>query len=185
MQQQVREHVPALTGLLTIISLALVFGAVFGVVPEGLLPRAEGVLEAIPHVNALLSLTAIGTISYGVVAIRRRNIETHRRAMLASTGLFAVFLLLYLYRISLEGPTTYPGPDLLYQYVYLPMLAVHILLAMLCIPFVYYALLLASTTPLAQLPETRHPTAGRIAAGLWLISFALGFLVYLQLYVVF
>jgi putative membrane protein len=185
MQQQVREHVPALTGLLTIISLALVFGAVFGAVPEGLLPRAEGVLEAIPHVNALLSLTAIGTISYGVIAIRRRNIETHRRAMLTSTGLFAVFLLLYLYRISLEGPTTYPGPDLLYQYVYLPMLAVHILLAMLCIPFVYYALLLASTTPLAQLPETRHPTAGRIAAGLWLISFALGFLVYLQLYVVF
>lgn len=185
MQLQAREHVPALTGILTIISLALVFGAVFGAVPEGLLPRFDGAIDAIPHVNAVLSLSAIGTISYGVSQIRQRNIQTHRRAMLASTGLFAVFLLLYLYRISLEGPTTYPGPDLLYQYVYLPMLAIHILLAMLCIPFVYYALLLASTHPVAQLPETRHPTAGRIAAGLWLISFGLGFLVYLQLYIIF
>jgi putative membrane protein len=185
MQLQAREHVPALTGLLTIVSLALVFGAVFGVVPEGLLPHIEVALTAIPHINAVLSLSAIGTISYGIVQIRQRNVEQHRRAMLASTGLFALFLLLYLYRISLEGPTPYAGPDVLYQYVYLPMLAIHILLAMLCIPFVYYALLLGTTTPVARLPETRHPTAGKIAAGLWLISFALGVLVYLQLYVIF
>lgn len=185
MQLQAREHVPALTGILTVVSLALVFGAVFGVVPEGALPHVEVALTAIPHVNAALSLFAIGTISYGVYSIRRRNVRQHRRAMLASTGLFTLFLMLYLYRISLEGPTPYAGPDVLYQYVYLPMLAIHVLLAMLCIPFVYYALLLASTMPVSRLPETRHPTAGRIAAGLWLISFVLGFLVYLQLYVIF
>ena len=185
MQLKAREHVPALTGILTIVSLALVFGAVGGAVPEGLLPRIEGLVGAIPHINAVLSIAAIGTISYGVVSIKRHNIQRHRAAMLASTGLFALFLLLYLYRISLEGPTTYPGPDLLYQYVYLPMLAVHILLAILCIPFVYYALLLASTHPISQLPNTNHPRAGRIAAALWLISFALGVLVYLQLYILF
>ncbi|WP_336325306.1 DUF420 domain-containing protein [Halovenus sp. HT40] len=185
MQSQAREHVPALTGILTAVSLALVFAAVGGAVPDGLLPRIEGVVSAIPHINAVLSLAAIGTISYGVVSIRRGEIRQHRAAMLASTGLFALFLLLYLYRVSLEGPTTYPGPDLLYQYIYLPMLAIHILLAILCIPFVYYALLLASTHPVSQLPNTNHPRAGRIAAALWLISFVLGVLVYLQLYVLF
>lgn len=185
MQLQVREHVPALTGILTIVSLALVFGAVGGVVPDGVLPRIEGLVDAIPHINAVVSLAAIGTISYGVVSIRRGEIRKHRVAMLASTGLFALFLLLYLYRVSLEGPTAYPGPDLLYQYFYLPMLAIHILLAVVCIPFVYYALLLASTHPVSQLPNTNHPRAGRIAAALWLISFALGVLVYLQLYVLF
>jgi putative membrane protein len=185
MQLKAREHVPALTGVLTIISLALVFGAVGGVVPEWLLPRVDGVISLIPHINAILSLTAIGTISYGIVSIRRDEIAKHRRAMLASTGLFVAFLLLYLYRISLEGPTTFTGPDVLYQYFYLPMLAIHILLAMLCLPFVYYALLLASTHPVSQLPETNHPRAGRIAATLWLISFALGVAVYLQLYVIF
>jgi putative membrane protein len=185
MELQAREHVPALTGLLTIVSLALVFGAVLGAVPEGLLPRVEEVIPLIPHINAVLSLTAIGTISYGIVSIRRNKIAQHRRAMLASTGLFGAFLLLYLYRISLEGPTTFTGPDLLYQYFYLPMLAVHILLAILCLPFVYYALLLASTHPVSELPETNHPRAGRIAATLWLISFGLGVAVYLQLYVIF
>lgn len=185
MQLQAREHVPALTGALTIVSLGLVFGAVFGAVPDGLLPHVDGLVGAIPHINAVLSLAAIGAISYGVVSIRRGEIRQHRRAMLASTGLFALFLLLYLYRVSLEGPTTYPGPDLLYQYVYLPMLAIHILLAVLCIPFVYYTLLLAGTHPVSRLPETNHPRAGRIAASLWLISFVLGVLVYLQLYVLF
>jgi putative membrane protein len=185
MQLQAREHVPALTGLLTVVSLALVFGAVLGAVPEGLLPHLDGFVELIPHINAMLSLAAIGTISYGLVSIRRKNISQHRRAMLASTGLFALFLLLYLYRISLEGPTAYPGPELLYQYFYLPMLAIHILLAMVCIPFVYYALLVAATHPVSQLPETNHPRAGRIAALLWLISFTLGVAVYLQLYIIF
>ncbi|MFT4946895.1 MAG: putative membrane protein [Natronomonas sp.] len=185
MQLQAREHVPVLTGILTTVSLALVFGAVLGAVPDGVLPHVGGLVSAIPHINAVLSLTAIGTISYGVVSIRRGEIARHRRTMLASTGLFALFLLLYLYRISLEGPTTYPGPELLYQYVYLPMLAVHILLAVCCIPVVYYALLLAITRPPAQLSETNHPRAGRIAAALWLVSFTLGVVVYLQLYVLF
>lgn len=185
MQLQARDHVPALTGVLTIVSLALVFGAVGGVVPERLLPHVDGVPAAIPHVNAVLSLAAIGTISYGLRSIRRGDVATHRRAMLASTGLFALFLALYLYRISLEGPTAFGGPDLLYQYLYLPMLAVHILLAIVCIPFVYYTLLLAGTHPVAELPETNHPKAGKIAAVLWLVSFALGVAVYLQLYVLF
>lgn len=185
MERQVRHNLPALTGLLTVVSLALVFGAVLGAVPDGVLPEIEWLLESVPHVNAALSLAAISTILYGVFSIRRGYIQRHRRAMVVSTLLFALFLVLYLYRVSIEGPTAFGGPDAIRQFVYLPILAVHILLAVVCIPFVYHALLLALAHPLTELRETRHPQVGRIAALLWLVSFTLGFVVYLLLYVVY
>lgn len=185
MQQQVRNHVPELTALLTIVSLALVFGAVLGALPDALLPRFDSLIGVIPHANAAISLAAIGTILYGVNSIREGHIERHRRAMLASTGLFGLFLVLYLYRVTLVGPTSFPGPGTVEQFVYLPILAVHILLAIVCIPFVFYALLLAGSHPVPELPETNHPRAGKIAATLWLISFSLGFVVYLLLHVLF
>jgi putative membrane protein len=45
--------------------------------------------------------------------------------------------------------------------------------------------LIASTHDVSELPETAHPRLGRIAAALWLISFALGIVVYAMLYLVF
>jgi putative membrane protein len=185
MTLQAREHVPALTGVLSVVALGLVFAAVGGVVPASAVPHHDGLVAAIPHLNAVISLTAIGTITVGVRAIRKRRVDRHRQAMLTSTLLFASFLVLYLYRLTVEGTTVFDGPTLIRQFVYLPMLAIHILFAIVCIPVVFYALLLAGTHSAAELPETNHPRAGRIAAALWVISFALGFFVYLFLYVLF
>jgi putative membrane protein len=96
----VGENVPAVTALLTVVSLVLVFSAALGVVPSGLLPRAPtAVLDAIPTVNAAISLVAIGTITAGWRAIRRGNVRRHARLMGASFALFATFLVLYLYRV--------------------------------------------------------------------------------------
>jgi hypothetical protein len=50
------------------VSLALVFAA-GGVSPAGLLPRVSPLVETIPRLNALISVTAIGTILYGVVIL--------------------------------------------------------------------------------------------------------------------
>ena len=185
MQSAFREHVIELTTVLSVVSLALVFGAVLGYVPESALPRIDSLVAVIPHLNVLISATAIVTILGGVRAIRRRDIDTHRRLMLASAGLFALFLVLYLYRISLEGPSEFPGPETVYLYVYLPVLAVHIVLAVVAVPLVYYALLLATTRPVSALPATRHARVGRVAATLWLVSFAMGISIWLMLYVLF
>lgn len=179
-----RNHVPALTAVLTIVSLALVFGAVLGFAPA--LPRAsEAVLGAIPHVNAALSAVAIGTIALGWRSIRRGAIQRHRLLMLLSAALFGTFLVLYLYRVALEGPRSFAGPAVLYQWVYVPVLGVHILLAIVCIPLLYYVLLLAGTRPIDAISRTVHAKVGRIAASLWLVSFALGIVVYLLLYVLY
>ena len=186
MQTWARENVPLLTAVLSVVSLALVFGAVGGFIPSRLLPRAsDAVLAAIPHLNAVISAAAIVTILLGWRAISRGDVQRHRAFMLTSFGLFTVFLVGYLYRLIVVGTAEFPGPETVYTFVYLPFLAVHILLAIVCIPFVFYALLLASTRPYEELYHTRHAQAGMVGAVLWLISFSMGIGVYLMLHHVF
>lgn len=181
-----RDRVPELAALLSVISLALVFGAALRVIPETLLPRAPGaVFAVIPHVNAVLSTLAIVTIAVGVTFARRGEYERHRALMVASLALFAAFLVLYLYKVTMQGPAEFPGPAAVETYLYLPLLAVHILLAIVCVPLLYYVVLLAATRPIREVFGTRHRLVGRIAATLWLVSFVLGNVVYLLLYVVY
>jgi putative membrane protein len=185
MQLRAKDNVPALTGVLSVVSLALVFAAVGQRLPPDLLPRSAALVELVPHLNAAISLAAIGTIVAGWRWIRRGEVAKHRAAMLASFALFAAFLALYLYRVSLEGPSEFPGPETAYLYAYLPILAVHILLAVVCVPLVYYVLLLAATHTPSELRRTAHRRVGRVAASLWLVSFTLGIVVYALLYVVY
>jgi putative membrane protein len=181
-----RERVVLLTGVLSTLSLAVVFGAVGGIVPRSEIPRAPDVFVAlIPHVNAMLSLTAIAAIATGVWHVRRGDVANHRRAMVTAVVLFATFLGLYLYRVAVHGPTSFGGPEAIYTYLYVPLLIVHVGLAVVCIPLLYYVLLLGLTRPVAHLPETPHPRIGRIAATLWAVSFAMGIAVYGLLYWIF
>jgi putative membrane protein len=176
------EHVGALTALLSAVSLTLVFAAALQRIPKGLLPRVEFLLGAIPHLNAIFSVTAIVVILAGVRAIRRGNVRRHRALMATSFLLFSLFLALYLYRVALLGPSEFSGPAVVQTYVYFPFLFVHIVLAVLCIPFVFFALLSAGTRSIPEIYETGHARVGRIAATLWLISFSMGIGIYLLLY---
>jgi putative membrane protein len=170
---------------LSVLSLAVVFGAVGGAIPAAALPRLGPLVAAIPHLNAALSLTALVTLAAGIRAIRRNRVARHRAAMAATTLLFLVFLACYLYRIVLEGPTPFPGPDPVYRFVYLPILGTHVLFAVLSVPLVYYVLLLATTRPVSAIRQSPHPRVGRVAAALWAVAFALGIVVYLMLYAVY
>ncbi|KTG27496.1 DUF420 domain-containing protein [Haloferax profundi] len=186
MELRARDHVRGLTAILSILSLALVFGAALGAIPRAAIPQApDSVLNAIPHVNAVISTVAIVTIVTGVRLVRRGEVERHQRMMLTSFALFATFLVLYLYKVVVQGTAEFPGPEAVYQFVYLPTLAIHILLAVVCVPIVYYVLLLALTRPLSEVFDTQHARFGRIAASLWLVSFVLGNVVYVLLYVVY
>ncbi|MFC6614079.1 DUF420 domain-containing protein [Halopenitus salinus] len=178
-----RDHVPLTTAVLSVLALALVFGAVTRSIPTTYVPDpGPAVLASIPHLNAALSLAAVATISLGWRAIRRGDVDRHRTFMAASTVLFAAFLAGYLWRLTLVGTASFPGPERYYLYVYLPVLAVHILLAIVCIPLVFYALVSALTRPIAAIPETNHRRIGRLAAPLWIVSFAMGVAVYAMLY---
>jgi putative membrane protein len=180
-----RRWVPAVAATLSLVSVALVFAAALGAVPAGALPRAsEGVLDAVPHANAVLSTAALVTVAVGVRAVRAGRVRRHRALMLTTFVLFLAFLTLYLYKVVLVGPASFPGPPALYRWLYLPVLAVHVLLAVVCIPLVYYVLLLAAAYDVPELASTPHPRVGRVAAALWFVSFALGDAVYAMLYLV-
>jgi len=174
-----RKLTPAVTAVLSSLSIALVFAVAGGVVPARQVPRASmDLLAAIPHINAALSCIAIVTIALGIRAIRVGDIARHRSLMFASFAVFVLFLIGYLYRVALLGPTEFQGPAIVRTYIYYPVLAVHIVLAVLCIPLLYHTLLLAATYPTRELTDTIHPRLGRIAAPLWLLSFFLGLVVY-------
>lgn len=170
--------------MLSVVSIALVFAAARQAIPGSVLPGAPAwLLDAIPHVNAVLSTIAIACIVLGVREARSRRFETHRRYMLAAFGLFVAFLALYLWKVALKGPQPFPGSGA-FELAYLGILAVHILLAVVCIPLLYYVLLLAWTHSIAEIPETNHRRVAKVAAPLWLISFVLGNVVYVLLYLV-
>jgi len=180
---QVRGRVPELTGLLTAVSVAIVLVVIAGAVPPTLFPRApSAVMAAIPHVLGAVSLLAVVTITAGVRAIRRDDVERHRTLMLSSFALFAGFLTLDFYRLAVVGPTTFDGPPVVETVVYLPLLAVHGLLALLTFPAVYYALLSGLTNPRSALSTTRHARIGRAAAALWLCTFGSGLVIYAMLH---
>ena len=177
-----KGRVPELTAVLSAVSLALVFGAALQVLPAEAIPEWKPLLDVIPHLNAAISLVAIGTILAGVRAIRAGNVERHKLLMLASFGLFAAFLVLYLYRVAVLGPNPFEGPEVVRLFVYVPILVVHIALAVLCVPFVFYALLSAGTRSIPEIYESNHRRAGRVAATLWLVSFSMGLVIYALLY---
>lgn len=181
---RVREHVLGTATALSAVSLALVFAAALRVVPAAALPRApSAVVDAIPHVNAAVSAVAFVLIVAGVRAIHEGNVERHRKRMGSAFGLFVVFLVGYLYRVALVGPTEFPASGLI-ETVYYAVLGIHITLAVVSVPLLFYTLLLAWSYPVSEIPQTNHRRVGRIAAPLWAVSFALGVVVYLLVYVV-
>ena len=182
MRLSVEERVPELAGVLSVLALALVFGAVLQLLPVGALPEIEPLLSVIPHLNAVLSAVAVVVIAAGWYWARADEIDRHRWAMLGGFVLFGAFLALYLYRVALLGPHPFEGPQVVAQFVYFPILFVHMVLAVICVPLLFYVLLLGLVHPVRELPETPHPRLGRLTAALWITSFVLGIAVYLMLY---
>ena len=182
MRLSVEERVPELAGVLSVLALALVFGAVLQLLPVGALPEIEPLLSVIPHLNAVLSVVAVVVIAAGWYWARAGEIDRHRWAMLGGFVLFGAFLALYLYRVALLGPHPFEGPQVVEQFVYFPILFVHMVLAVICVPLLFYVLLLGLVHPVRELPETPHPRLGRLTAALWITSFVLGIAVYLMLY---
>lgn len=181
--RQLRTRVPAVTGLLTAVSFAIVLAVIAGAVPSTLFPRASPtVMAAIPHAIAAVSVVAMLTIAAGVREIRRDHVDRHRRLMLVAFGLFGLFLTVDFYRLAVVGPTAFTGPAVVETYVYLPLLVGHSVLAPLTFPAVYYALLLGLTNPVSAVPTTRHVRVGTAAATLWLLTFGSGLVIYAMLH---
>jgi len=143
---------------------------------------AKQLLIFLPHAIAIVNATALLLLATGWWLIRNGYVQLHRIAMPSALGLIALFLVMYVTRVYLGGIKEFSGPRALYLYVYLPVLIIHLALSILCIQPVIYVALIGFTHRIEEIPRTWHKWVGRIAVPLWILSLALGLVVYVFLY---
>ncbi len=132
--------------------------------------------ELHPALNALLNGLSGVFLVLGVLAIRRRDREAHKRHLLRAIGVSALFLVSYLIRVALSGTHRYPGEGL-DKIIYLVILTSHTVLAVVCTPFIIRSAYLGLKGRFDV-----HRKLARITAPVWLYVSVTGVVVYFMLY---
>lgn len=182
-RERTRAHPRAVTALLSLLGYALVIGAFAGYNPFPD-PGRETVL-LLGDLIAVVNTVALASLVAGWISIRRGRVRRHRAAMLTAFSLIVLFLLLYVWKLSgFTKELVVRNGQFLAAYagaveaIYLAMLAVHILLSIVAVPVVLHAVVLGLSHPVAELPRTAHPRAGRLAVASWSLSLSLGVITY-------
>lgn len=152
--------------ILLIASLVLLPGYQ-GEIPEGF------DLTILPLANAILNSFGFVFLVAGLVAIRRRRIDTHRRFILAASTTTFLFFLSYIAYHFLASSTPYGGEGVM-KFVYLFILITHIVFAIATLP-----LALISLFSGLSMDVRRHRRIARWAMPLWLYTTATGVIVYI------
>jgi putative membrane protein len=174
-----KEHTLATTVVLSVVGYAVVIATFAGVLPypEISLDTVNTMAHAIAAVNTATLLSILA----GWRWIRRGEVTKHRAAMVSAFSLIILFLVIYLFKIGGGGTKEFVGPTFVRNYVYLPMLGIHLVLSIVSVPVVIYAIVLGLTHTPDELRETPHARVGRIAAGAWSLSLFLGVIAYVLL----
>ncbi len=127
-------------------------------------------LELIPTANAALNFFSAVLISLGLYFIKRGQRERHQWCMVAAFGVSALFLVLYVIRYALTGPTPYTGPA---RPLYFFILWTHTPLAAITPILVLITLRRALRADFAQ-----HKRIARITFPIWLYVSVTGLIIY-------
>ncbi len=119
-----------------------------------------------------LSATAL---LIGFTFIRARRIAAHRAAMITAFGFSTLFLVSYIMHHALHGDVRYPVHAAL-RAVYLPLLASHIMLAIVALPLVLVTFFFSLT---GRIPQ--HRKIARWTFPLWLYVSVTGVITYVML----
>ena len=133
-------------------------------------------LELHPALNAALNGTCAVLLVLGRIAIARREIDRHRKLMVAAFATSTVFLISYLIRFATTGSHKYPG-DGLDKIFYLVVLFSHMVLAVVLVPLVLRALLFA-----LRGQYDRHLRVVKWGWPIWMYVSVTGVIVYVMLY---
>ncbi|MHA2097516.1 MAG: DUF420 domain-containing protein [Candidatus Kariarchaeaceae archaeon] len=130
----------------------------------------------------------------GFTAVHNNRFHIHKYFMLFAFFSNAFFLIFYIIRYLKEGNTPFPGPKWFSNFVYVPVLIIHILTALFSIYFVFRQIItgwkgqkLNSHGNLTLIHSYRdtHVKFGKKAVLIWGISFLGGIFVFFMLYVIF
>ena len=133
-------------------------------------------VRLLPHVNAALNATAFALICCGLLAIRRRREQLHKRFMLSAVAASTLFLTSYLIYHAHVGSVKFQGEGAV-RIVYFTILVSHTVLAVVQVP------LIATTVVLGLRDRrARHRKWAKITAPIWLYVSLTGVVVYGMLY---
>ena len=126
--------------------------------------------------NAFLNAISAVLLILGFSAIRRREVEIHRRYMLTAFGVSVLFLISYVVYHLRVGSVKYQGIGAL-RYLYFTILISHTILAVI-VPF------LASITLFRALKDriAKHRAIARWTLPIWLYVNITGVIIYWMLY---
>jgi len=132
-------------------------------------------LAFLPALNALLNGLSATALLLGFTFIRARRIPAHRAAMITAFGFSTLFLVSYILHHALHGDVRYPAHAAL-RMVYLPLLASHILLAIVALPLILVTFFFSLT---GRIPQ--HRKVARWTFPLWLYVSVTGVVTYVML----
>lgn len=116
----------------------------------------------LPALNALLNGLSATALLIGYTFIKVKCIRAHRAAMITAFGFSTLFLLSYILHHALHGDVRYPAYAAL-RGVYLPLLASHIILAVMALPLVLVTFFFSLSGRILQ-----HRKVARWTFPLWL-----------------
>ena len=132
-------------------------------------------LGFLPALNALLNGLSATALLIGYIFIRAKRIQAHRAAMIAAFAFSTLFLVSYIFHHALHGDVRYPVHAAL-RSVYLPLLASHILLAIVALPLVLVTFFFSLTGRIRE-----HRKVARWTFPLWLYVSVTGVVTYILL----
>lgn len=130
----------------------------------------------LPHVNATLNALAFVFITASLVAVKRGNVELHKKLILCATAISALFLVSYLVYHFSAPPVKFRGEGWV-RPVYFFILITHIVLAAVQVPLILRTLWLGY-----QDRREQHRKWAKVTAPIWLYVSVTGVVVYLFLY---
>jgi len=132
--------------------------------------------RVLADVDAILNGIAFLLICAGLVAVKRGNVELHKKLMLSAVACSALFLACYLtYHLTCE-PVKFQGEGAI-KAVYLVLLVTHIVLAAVQVPLILRTVYLG-------LKDRReaHKKWAKVTTPIWLYVSITGVVIYLMLY---
>jgi len=123
--------------------------------------------------NAVINSIVTILLIWAFVAVKGRNFELHRKLMLWAMGFSILFLVSYIAHHLLAGETKYGGTGAM-KGVYYFILATHIPLAAIILPFILFTAYRGLTGEFAS-----HRKTAKYTWPLWLYVSITGVLVYL------
>jgi putative membrane protein len=123
--------------------------------------------------NAIINATVAVLLVAGIVTAKRRQYNTHKKIMLMAMALSLLFLVSYILHHLFAGETAFGGTGAI-RYVYYIILATHIILAAVILPFILF------TAYRALINENeRHRKLAKITWPVWFYVAVTGPVVYL------